>query len=762
MAKEKTFEPDNEGGTLETVRATGAVNRRDALKLGAVAALGAFGASALGGCAPESPATKTEAQGSPASDGPRMQPGTYVGRAIGHKGLFELPVTVTVNEDSILDIQVPEDRFQHGETTPILFSVRDKMLPRIIANQSLDVDSITGATSSSMTVKNAVEDALKQAYAAAGQDESNVEAFHVPLEKPEEGVVEEVDVDVLVVGLSIGGCFALKAAAEKMQELNGYRRVKLMAIDRAGKFGGRSCLTHAMNAANPQWAMDQYNDGKPFVDKDAYYDLWMYWVTEDGQPLADPDVVRMFIDNSGDTVDWQVANGWRIGAADEEGLQDGAVSFHTAPAPMVQEGTFEDRRIIVDGLLRQFVEGAKAQGARVELETEGYELIYDAAANAVTGVKARNLATGKEYIINAHAVVMGTGGFGNNPEMLEKYLDEPFKGAYPFLGTGTDTGLMVQAAINIGAGTRNIGMSPLVMHIGLPHFLKKYPINVDESQLNNFTGRYSTWTLNDAPLGLGLSGNQLAVGPDGKRFANENTVMQLFTTDVKVSSWPSYKVGHYFYSIWSKPMLDDVAANGLTKVARWEVYQTQGGVPRDMPIPEIFECLDACVDEGMAWKADSIEELAGMIEVDPSGLKATVDAYNGYCASGIDEEYGKEAELLDPLAEGPFYAVKMMNVIFATCGGLTVDSQVRVCQADDKTPINGLYAFGCDSLGNIINPRQNYTAFPATAAGWNQTGGRMAALNAVQYVSDTYGLANVSYQTLPEGMEEKGADAKIW
>ena len=47
-----------------------------------------------------------------------MQPGTYVGRAIGHKGLFELPVTVTVNEDSILDIQVPEDRFQHGETTP--------------------------------------------------------------------------------------------------------------------------------------------------------------------------------------------------------------------------------------------------------------------------------------------------------------------------------------------------------------------------------------------------------------------------------------------------------------------------------------------------------------------------------------------------------------------------------------------------------------------------------------------------------------------
>lgn len=735
------------------------IKRRDALKVGAVAALGALGASALSGCAPQS---KAELAATGGSDAPKMAPGVYTGRALGHKNLFELPVTVTVSEDAILDISVPDDRFAHGETTPLLRSVRDRMFPRVIASQSLEVDAITGATSSSMTAKAAIEDALKQAFAAAGADESNVERFHGSVEKPEEGVVEEVNTDLLIVGLSIGGCLALRAAAEKMQELNGYRRVSLMAIDRAGKVGGRSCFTHAINATNPQWCMDQYNDGKPFVDLEAFYDLWMYWVTENGVPLADPDVIRMFIENSGETLDWQVRSGWRLGGADEEGLQEGAVSFHTAPAPMVQEGTFEDRRIIVDGLLKQFVSFAEAQGARVELETEGYELIYDEGTNTVTGVKARNLATGKEYVINARAVVMGTGGFGNNPEMMEKYLEPPFNGAYPYLGPGTDTGLMVQAAINIGAGTRNIGMSPLVMHIGLPHFLNKYPINVDETQLNNFTGRYNTWTINDAPLGLGLSGNQLAVGPDGKRFANENTVMQLFTQDVKTSSWPSYKVGHYFYSLWSKAMLDEVAEKGLGKVARWEVYQSQGGVPRDMPIPEIFECLDACVDEGMAWKADTIEDLASQIDIDPAALRATVDAYNGYCAAGADDEYGKEAELLDPLAEGPFYAVKLMNVIFATCGGLTVDAQVRVCQADDKTPINGLYAFGCDSLGNIINPLQNYTAFPATAAGWNQTGGRMAALNAVQYVNDTYGLTEVSYQTLPEGMADQGAQAKIW
>ena len=72
---------------------------------------------------------------------------------------------------------------------------------------------------------------------------------------------------------------------------------------------------------------------------------------------------------------------------------------------------------------------------------------------------------------------------------------------------------------------------------------------------------------------------------------------------------------------------------------------------------------------------------------------------------------------LDALEEGPFYAVKLMNVIFCTLGGLAVDTQVRVCQQDGVTPINGLYAFGSDSAGNLYNPKQNYTMFPAMAAG---------------------------------------------
>ena len=491
----------------------------------------------------------------------------------------------------------------------------------------------------------------------------------------------------------------------------------------------------------------------------------MQWIADEetGKPMADPEIIRMFIDNSGDTLDWQVENGWGLVVPAEDGCQPGIVTFHTAPAPMVQPGTFEDRRNLVDQKLRAFVAYAESMGARVELETEGYEFIYDKATSTVRGVKARNTRTGKEYVISARAVLMGTGGFGSNSSMMETYLNPPFNGYYPCLGTGTDTGLMVQAAINIGAGTRNIGMSPIVMHLGLPHFLNKYPINVDKTSLNQFTGRYSTWTLNDLPLGLGLSANQLAITKGGERFCDEAQVMALFTQSIHDSGWPAYRLGtEGFYSVWSQAMLEKVAAEGLNHVTRWEVYQCQGNIPKETPLPELFEVLDETINQGMAWKGETLEGLAAQIGVDPDILSATVADYDAMCSAGEDTAFGKSADNLEALGAGPYYAIELVNVIFATCGGLTVDSQIRVCQTDDKTPINGLYAFGCDSLGNLVNPKMNYTVFPAIAAGWNQTGGRLAAENAVAYVIENYGLTDVGYQTLPEGFETPESEKPMW
>ena len=220
------------------------ITRRTAIAAGTLATAGVFAASSRPSWAEEASAA-----------GVHMAPGSYIGTAPGLKQMFDLPVTVTVTENAIVAISVPQDRFAHGETVPILNSVRDRMFPEVIANQSLEVDTVAGATSSSLSCKNAIEDALGQALAAGGLDETAVQTalavFHAPVPKAEEGVVEEVSVDVLVVGLSIGGCFALKRATQMIQAANDNNRVCVMAIDRAGKVGGRSSLTHMMQSVNP-------------------------------------------------------------------------------------------------------------------------------------------------------------------------------------------------------------------------------------------------------------------------------------------------------------------------------------------------------------------------------------------------------------------------------------------------------------------------------------------------------------------------------
>ena len=125
-----------------------------------------------------------EAMGISVSTSVKMAPGKYTGAAKGYWQIWDLPVTITVNETAILKIEVPDDRFEHGETEVILQSVKDLLFPRIIENQSIAVDAIAGATSTSNAVKLAIKQALQQALEAGGSDPAAVTAFQNPPAKP--------------------------------------------------------------------------------------------------------------------------------------------------------------------------------------------------------------------------------------------------------------------------------------------------------------------------------------------------------------------------------------------------------------------------------------------------------------------------------------------------------------------------------------------------------------------------------------------------
>lgn len=683
-------------------------------------------------------AAYNEAMGVSASTVVKMKPGSYTGRAKGYWQIWDLPVTVTVNETSILKLETPSDRFEHGESEVILQSVKDLMFPRIVESQSIAVDAIAGATASSNAVKLAVKQAVQEALVAGGSDASAVSAFMIPPAKPEPGDPEVIDVDILVVGMGNGGIFAMKSATETIQELYGSNKlVSVLGIDRAGKYGGKSALTHEGCAVNPKKYMEDFNGGEEFVDAENFRAIWKDYTTTDGVQYAKEDIIDLFFEESGNTVDWLYGQGWIFGDMGEFNVfTQGLTSYNVVLTSNVDTGTYEDRRAGVDKYYKAMLAAVKAQGGDYMLETEGYELLHE--GDRVTGVKARNLVTGQEYVINAKAVIMNTGGFGSNPEMVDALLAPQWRGERRGIGTGQDTGLMFQAALDMGAGTWNVEMSPNVMHVTLDHWMSRFPVNFYDNVLDGRTGRYKVWTLNNIPMACGISANTVAVNAAGERFMNEARY-ESFSSDSAHESWPCFAAGSHYFTILSDDVLAGIAAEGFNNIPKFEGYCSQGDIPAGMPVPEVYEGLGYAVEEGMAWRGETLAELAGQIGIDPAMLEATVAEYNAACDAGEDAAFEKKPEYLTKLETGPWYAVKVYPAHFSTAGGLDVDAQIRVLKDDHVTPIEGLYATGVDSMGVLLNPNHNYVGFGGPAQGWLWTSGRLAGINAAKYVNETYG-----------------------
>ena len=669
-----------------------------------------------------------------------MAPGTYTGYSkSGYWEIVDLPVTVTVNEGAILKIETPAERMEHGETEVILDNVKDLWFPRVLEHQSIAVDAVAGATQTCAGARRAIKQALQQAIEAAGNDPALVSVFEQPVDLAvcAGNEPEVIDTDVLVVGLGQGGIIALSVACEQIHERNGHGMVNVLGIDSAGKVGGKSAMTHEAFVVNPQRYIEEMHNGVEYADKEHVRATMQADATTDGVMRAKEDLIDLMVDNSGDTLDWLYEHGWRYGNFRDDNsastLERGSdkTGFNQILTTNVDPGTYEDRRFAVNKLYKSLLSNVEALGGKVMVETQGYDLITD--GNKVTGVKARNVVTGQEYVINAKAVIMNTGGFSSNDEMMNTLLDERYHGRYKKLTFGQDTGLMLQAALNAGAGTFNIGMTPIAMHAGTDHWISKYPFETMTDHLQARTGRYEVVSLNNIPLAIGGMRDAIYVDRNAQRWINEPTYAIL-------NHWVQ---GPCFYSIVGNEQLQTIANEGFVNLGLLDGYNTQGKVPKEVPVPEVYECLDYCVEEGIAFKGDTIAELAGAMGLDPAALEETVTRYNGFCETGTDEEFGKDPAYLTPLATPPFYAVQMFTATFGTIGGLDVDTRLRVLKQDGQTPMDGLYAIGLDSMGVLHNPEGGYYG-GGLAQGWLQTGGRLAGLDAVDYVEQAYGFAEVS------------------
>ena len=168
---------------------------------------------------------------------------------------------------------------------------------------------------------------------------------------------------------------------------------------------------------------------------------------------------------------------------------------------------------------------------------------------------------------------------------------------------------------------------------------------------------------------------------------------------------------------------------------------TSGETPAGTPFPDGEALIDEYVagDDFAIWKADTIEELAEQMGLDPVALRDTIDHYNEMCDNGKDDDFLKDPKYLIPVRTAPFYGVKNTPIFMTTVGGLRVDERSRVLKADGQ-PIHGLYACGSDA-GGLYGYEYDVLVAAGSQQSYAAVGGRLAIADIIDCVlgdSDGY------------------------
>ena len=313
-----------------------------------------------------------------------MTPGTYEAEAQGFHGDVKLSVTVDAEKITAIDI------LEHSETEGIGAAALPKLVEAVLANQTIGVDSVAGATVTSEAFKAAMTDALTQAGADIDKMTAAVEA----------STLEDVqmDADVVVVGAGAAG---LSAALKTAQ--NGH---SVILLEKMGVIGGASAMAGSGTmATGSKWQKeDGYEDSAEKLVED---------MMANGHQKNDRATVELFANTIGEAFDWLVG-------------EDGAAVPYQRSGKPSRSFSGEGRGA---GVCKNLAERLEAAGGTLLTNTPATELVVE--NGAVVGVKAEG--EGKAYTIRAKAVVLASGGYGANdalvPDEYKKFVYAGHAGA---------------------------------------------------------------------------------------------------------------------------------------------------------------------------------------------------------------------------------------------------------------------------------------------------------------------------------------------
>lgn len=497
--------------------------------------------------------------------------------------------------------------------------------------------------------KNATAQGEESAETGSWKSRLNVDLVStLPGNTDEEvSVTETKDCDVVVIGAGCSGTNTAASAAEA--------GLSVILVEKTSTIGGASLKSWAPSIPNSKYA----KAAGAKTDTDTLIKTWV----ADTHWRVDASAIRQLVTSSGKAVDWMSDHGWEFTylgmGADITALPDYAV----------REDLFKD-------MLANSVEN----GGEVLTETTAKHLVVE--DGKVTGVVVAD-KNGSGTQINARAVVIATGGYGANAGMVKTAFG--FEGV--FAGVPQNIGEGLEMAWAAGAQKpENFGGQML-------HQTLARATDGLIAEFDAFPAKY--------PMILTYIPQLINVGTTGVRFRDET-----LTLDPVPAANSSVYQGSYHYVIISKDNMDVLESKGL---AGFGVTATPGLPPEMRPVydlttpwTQITEVFDAMVENGAGFKGDTIEELAQAANLDPETLSRQIEEYEGFCASGADTQFGKAAEYLNALGDGPYYAIIAEENNLSSWGGLLVDTDYRVLD-DGRKPLPGLYAVGNEAGGNLYN-----------------------------------------------------------
>ena len=596
--------------------------------------------------------------------------GSFTGTA---KGMGEVSVTLTLTDNVITDCTAKGDE----ETSGIGSVVIEQFPGEVVEGNTINLDSISGATITS----NAFVEAAKAALTEAGL---NPDDYMAKADKTANGETVSYDADVVVIGAGGAGMTAAMTAADAGQ--------KVVILESQAMVGGNSArATGGMNAAKTVYqdenefdqaagvektlatAAEKYADNETITalaktvseqwaayqaNPTGYFDsveLMELDTMVGGKGINDPELVKTLCEGTADAIDWLDENGITL---------HNVSSFGGASVKRIHRPVNEEGKVVSVGayMIPLLQENCEKRGIDIVLNTTVDTILTDANGAAV-GVSGTD-KDGNTVVVNAKSVILATGGFGANLDMVTQY--KPELAGFMTTNAAGAQGQGIEMATAIGAGT----------------------VDMDQIQI------HPTVEANTAALITeGLRGDgAILVNANGERFIDE-----VGTRDV-VSAAEIAQPGSYSWLIVDQAMADASSV------------------------------IQGYIKKGYTKTGATYEELAKELDVDPAAFANTMETWNGYVEAKNDPDFGRTS-FANPLNNGPYYAIKVTAGVHHTMGGVTINSATEVLK-EDGTVIPGLFA-----AGEVTGGVHGANRLGGTAVADFVVFGRIAGGSAANYAS---------------------------